>query len=96
MHGAFGAATNLIKKQDAAKNRKASLKYELQKRRARFLKNTSNQELEFPEISKAEMKIIKEKIRQNYKIEKIKNTIINILLLAFIVAIFYYIISNKK
>ena len=96
MHGAFGVATNLIKKQDAAKNRKASLKYELQKRRARFLKNKSNQELEFPEISKAEMKIIKEKIRQNYKIEKIKNTIINILLLTFIVAIFYYIISNKK
>lgn len=96
MHGAFGAATNLIKKQEAAKNRKASLKYELQKRRASFLKNKSNQELEFPEISKAEMKIIKEKIRQNYKVEKIKNTIINTLLLAFIVTIFYYIISNKK
>ena len=57
MHGSFGALTTLIKKQEAAKNRKASLKYELQKRRESLLHSKPEQELEFPEISKTEMKI---------------------------------------
>ncbi|OAD40846.1 hypothetical protein [Polaribacter atrinae] len=94
MHGAFGALTSLIKKQEAAKYRKSTLKYELQKRRESLLKDKPAQELEFPEISNIEMKILKEKIRKQYKADKIKNIIINILILTFVVAVFYYIISS--
>lgn len=96
MHGAFGALTSLIKKQEAAKNRKTSLKYELQKRRESLLKNKPSQELEFPEITNTEMKDLKEKIRKKYKEDKIKNTIINSILFLFVVAVFYYMISNKE
>ena len=96
MHGAFGAITSLIKKQEAAKYRKATLKYELQKRRESLLKGKPAQELEFPEISNAEMKVLKEKIRKKYKADKIKNAIISILLFTLVAAVFYYIISNKE
>jgi hypothetical protein len=96
MHGAFGAITSLIKKQEAAKYRKATLKYELQKRRESLLKGKPAQALEFPEISTAEMKVLKEKIRKKYKTDKIKNAIISILLFTLVAAVFYYIISNKE
>ena len=96
MHGAFGAITSLIKKQEAAKYRKATLKYELQKRRESLLKGKPTQELEFHEISTAEMNVLKEKIRKKYKADKIKNAIISILLFTLVAAVFYYIISNKE
>lgn len=92
----WGSLTMLIKRQEAAKNRKSDLKYELQKRRESLLKGKPAQELEFPEISTAEMKILKEKIRKKYKADKIKNAIISILLFTLVVAVFYYIISNKE
>ena len=96
MHGAFGAITSLIKKQEAAKYRKATWKYELQKRRENLLKGKPTQKLEFLEISNTEMKILKEKIRKKYKADKIKNAIISILLFTLVAAVFYYIISNKE
>ena len=91
----WGSLTMLIKRQEAAKNRKTTLKYELQKRRESLLKGKPAQELEFPEISNAEMKILKEKIRKKYKADKIKNAIISILIFTLVVAVFYYIISKK-
>lgn len=91
----WGALTMLIKKQEAAKNRKAVLKYELQKRREGLLKGSARKEMEFPEISNAEMAILKEEIRKKYKAERIKSIIINIILLIFVVFIFYFIIRNK-
>jgi hypothetical protein len=92
----WGALTMLIKRQEAAKNRKSALKYELQKRRESYFKGKPEQGLEFPEISNTEMKILKEKIRKKYKADKIKNAIISILIFTFVVAVFYYIISNRK
>jgi hypothetical protein len=92
----WGSLTMLIKRQEAAKNRKASLKYELQKRRESYFKGNPEQALEFPEISTAEMKVLKEKIRKKYKADKIKNVIINIIIFTFVAAVFYYIISNKE
>ena len=92
----WGSLTMLIKRQEAAKNRKSALKYELQKRRESYFKGKPEQELEFPEISTTEMNILKEKIRKKYKADKIKNAIISIILFIFVVAVFYYIISNKK
>jgi Ca2+-dependent lipid-binding protein len=92
----WGSLTMLIKRQEAAKNRNATLKYELQKRRESYFKGKNTQELEFPEISNADMKILKEKIRKKYKADKIKNVIINILLFVLVVAVFYYIFSIIK
>ncbi|AUC23263.1 hypothetical protein BTO15_14685 [Polaribacter sejongensis] len=96
MHGSFGALTTLIKKQEAAKNRKASLKYELQKRRESLLHSKPEQELEFPEISKTEMKILKEEIRKKYKAARIKNIAVNFFLIIFVLLIFYLIGSIRK
>ncbi|MFK8060235.1 MAG: hypothetical protein AB8B78_09110 [Polaribacter sp.] len=96
MHGAWGALTSLIKRQEAAKNRKAALKYELQKRRESFLSEKTDQNLEFPEISDTEMKVLKEKIRKKYRVQKIRNGIINLTILALVFFLFYYIFINVK
>ncbi|MDN3620133.1 hypothetical protein QWY81_11770 [Polaribacter undariae] len=96
MHGAFGALTTLIKKQEAAKNRKVSLKYELQNRKEGFFTNSSRHELKFPEISKTEMKILKEEIRKKYKAARIKNIAVNFLIIIFVLLIFYLIGSIRK
>ena len=79
----WGSLTMLIKRQEAAKNRKASLKYELQKRRESYFKGKPEQGLEFPEISTAEMNVLKEKIRKKHKANKIKNAIVSILTIHF-------------
>lgn len=92
----WGSLTMLIKRQEAAKNRNAALKYELQKRRESYFKGKNIQELEFPEISNTEMKILKEKIRKKYKADKIKNVIKNILLFVLVVAVLYYMFSIIK
>ena len=92
----WGSLTMLIKRQEAAKNRKASLKYELQKRRESYFKGNPEQGLKFPEISTAEMNVLKKKIRKKYRADKIKNAIISIIIFTLVVAVFYYIISNKK
>jgi hypothetical protein len=56
----WGSLTILIKRQEAAKRRKATLKYDLQKRRESYIKKKATQKLEFPEISDSEIKTIKE------------------------------------
>ena len=91
----WGSLTMLIKRQEAAKNRKVVLKYELQKRKESYLKGQSNQELEFPKISDAEMKILKAAIRKKYRTKKIKNILLNIILLTSILCLFYYILNKK-
>jgi hypothetical protein len=92
----WGALTMLIKRQEAAKNRQAALKYELQKRREGFIKNNSSQKLEFPKISNADMKVLKTAIRKKYKADRIKTGILNIVLLAFVLFLVYYIFSQKN
>ncbi|WP_139059099.1 hypothetical protein [Polaribacter reichenbachii] len=85
----------LIKKQEAAKNRKAALKYELQKRRESQLKKGNQTEIEFPEVSKEEMETLKDKIRKKYKAQRIKTVILDICLFIFVLLLFYFILRNK-
>jgi hypothetical protein len=92
----WGSLTMLIKRQEAAKNRKSTLKYELQKRRESLFKDNVRQKLEFPEISNADMKILKEEIRKKHRTEKTKSIIINIIIFTFVLFLFYYIFSTKK
>jgi uncharacterized protein (UPF0303 family) len=92
----WGSLTMLIKRQEAAKNRKTSLKFELQKRRESLFKDNVRQKLEFPEISNADMKILKEEIRKKYRTEKTKNIIINIIIFTFVLFLFYYIFRTIK
>ncbi len=52
----WGALTMLIKRQNASRNRKADLRYELRKKKEELLKRKgSHQEFDFPEISKEEL-----------------------------------------
>lgn len=92
----WGSLTMLIKKQEAARNRKAALKYELQKRRESLLKDNAVQEMQFPKISTEEMKVLKAAIRKKYKADRIKNSIKNILLFVFVILLFYFIFRYKK
>ena len=95
MHGAWGALNTLIKKQESAKFRKTKLKHELQKRKESYLKDNSGLELEFPNVTKDEMRIIKQDIRAKYKRKRIKNILLNIFLLIAVFFLFYYILSKK-
>lgn len=92
----WGSLTMLIKRQEAAKNRKTTLKFELQKRRESLFKDNVRQKLEFPEISNVDMKILKEEIRKKYRTEKTKNIIINIIIFTFVLFLFYYIFRTIK
>ena len=96
MHGAWGALTTLRKKQEAAKNRKSTLKYELQKRKESLFKDNVRHKLEFPEISKTDMKILKEEIRKKYTTEKTKSIILNVLIFTLVMFLFYYIFTSIK
>lgn len=91
----WGSLTMLIKRQEAAKNRKAKLKFDLQKRKESYLKDNSGLELEFPNVTKDEMRIIKQDIRAKYKRKRIKNILLNIFLLIAVFFLFYYILSKK-
>ena len=88
----WGSLAMLIKRQEAAKNRKAKLKYDLQKRKESFLNENPHQELAFPEISKEKLHALKQEIRKKHKKIRIKSILLNIsLLLAFICLVFYFI-----
>jgi len=92
----WGSLTMLIKKQEVAKNRKAALKYELQKRREVLLKGGARKEMEFPEISKADMIILKEEIRRKHQADQTKNIIIYILFFILVSFTTYYVFINTK
>ena len=89
----WGSLTMLIKRQEAAKSRKAVLKHELQKRNGSFLNSGSIQELEFPKISDTDMKILKQQIRKKYRVERVRSIIINILVFIFVLTLFTYFLS---
>jgi hypothetical protein len=54
----MGLFNYVNQKARSCKNRKSTLKYELQKRRESLFKDNVRQNLEFPEISNADMKIL--------------------------------------
>lgn len=86
----WGSLTVLIKKQEAAKNRKAKLKYELQKRKESLISKEKNS-LVFKEVSKADLKTIKAEIREKYRKERIKTLIVNFMLLVVSSFVIYLI-----
>ena len=85
----------LIKRQEAAKNRKAKLKYDLQKRKESLLNENPHQKLEFPEISKEKMHVLKQEIRKKHKKIRIKSILLNIFLLLAFICLVYYVIHKK-
>ncbi len=90
----WGSLTMLIKRQQAAKNRKSELRFQLQKRKESFLSSKNINEFEFPAISNSEMKTLKQQIRKDLKKERIKNLIINLILLLCSIAFIYYLTTS--
>ncbi len=67
----------LIKRQEADKWRKADLRAKLKSQKEGYLEAyKSKDEFDFPEISTSEMKRLKDKIRSDFRRERIKNIII--------------------
>lgn len=93
MHGAWGALTILTRKQNNAKYRKAELRHELQKKKEQFLKDHPTDlktELEFPEVSKQQLELIKKEIRRKAKREFYLNIAAYIITFAALVSLFLY------
>ena len=90
----WGGLTVLIKKQQHNINRKAKIKYLLQKKKESYLKENSNNKLVFPEIPDFELEKIKTQIRKDLRKQRIKEIIFNIFLLISTILLFYLIISN--
>lgn len=82
----WGALTMLIKRQEAAKWRKAELRRQLQKRKEGLIhERTDQNEFNFPKLSNSEMRKVKNQIRRDFKKEKIKHLIyLSTVLLIFI------------
>jgi len=72
----WGSLTMLIKRQNAEKYRKADLRYELQKRKESYITDKESQdEFDFPQLSRSEMNEIKEDIRKKIRTDKLKSSI---------------------
>lgn len=72
MHGAWGALTNLTKRQHNEKVRKAELRHKLQKRKESYITDkVSQNEFDFPELSRLEMNKIKKEIRKKMRTQKL-------------------------
>lgn len=89
----WGSLTMLIKRQEAAKFRKAALRSELKKRKLGFLHEpfTAEDEFDFPEVSKYELDKIKADIRKKYRRERIVQICISILILVVLFYVLYLV-----
>ena len=85
----------LIRRQQADKFRKSELRRKLQNKKESYIGNSLENELDFPKISNSEMKVLKNKIRNEYKKHKIRNFIVNSLLFILALAIMFYVINLK-
>jgi hypothetical protein len=83
----WGSLTMLIKRQEAAKFRKAILRAELRSRKESHLQDVYNSkdEFDFPEISNVEMKKLKNEIRSKYRRERALLLLTTLMLLLLIV-----------
>lgn len=83
----WGSLTMLIKRQEAAKFRKAALRAELKHRKEGYIHDpyTIKDEFDFPEVSEFEMKKIKEEIRKKYRKQRNIQFIFSAVLLSFII-----------
>jgi hypothetical protein len=90
---AWGSLTTLIKKQEAVKQRKATIRKQLRKRKESFINVNPEGKLEFPELSRADMANLKDKIRKEYRKAHFKKGIVNALIFLSIALIFYVIFT---
>lgn len=82
----WGALTMLLKRQNADKYRKAQLRHELQKKRESFLSNQKvNSDVNFPEITRDQMEMIKQEIRSNLRKQRINSRLISALIFILVV-----------
>ncbi|MDT7832181.1 hypothetical protein RQM59_07295 [Flavobacteriaceae bacterium S356] len=90
----WGSLTMLIKRQEAAKFRKAVLRADLKNRKESYLQDayTIKDEFNFPEVSELEMKKIKETIRRNYRRQRKIQFLFSITLLSAIVYVLFLIL----
>ncbi|MFY0604060.1 MAG: hypothetical protein JXQ93_08925 [Flavobacteriaceae bacterium] len=90
----WGSLTMLIKRQEAAKFRKAALRTELKNRKESYLHDVydSKDEFEFPEVSELEMKRIKKEIRRKYKRQRNIHFLFSIMLLSAIIYVLFLIL----
>ncbi|PQJ78108.1 hypothetical protein BTO18_02375 [Polaribacter porphyrae] len=91
----WGALTMLIKRQEAAKNRKKKLKFDLDKRKKNLQSNSVNG-LEFKKVSESELKEIKSQIKSKSKRDNIKNLTINLLIFLICSLVLYYLVTQIK
>ena len=82
----WGSLTMLMKRQNADKYRKARLRHQLQKKKESFLSNQNDHsETDFPEISRAQMELIKQEIRSNLRKQRINSRLISVLIFVLVV-----------
>lgn len=87
----WGSLTMLIKRQNSDKNRKAELKYQLQKRKESFVKDAYDKEgdeFDFPEISKHQMELLKKEIRRDIRNQRLRS-ILSYLIVTLAIVIFF-------
>ena len=92
----WGSLTMLIKRQQTDRWRKTELRAQLRKRKEGFLHEKKlRNDLDFPEISVLEMQKIKQQIRQDFKKERVQNTIFYIFVLLIcigsVLLIYFYV-----
>lgn len=90
----WGSLTMLIKRQEAAKFRKAALRAELKNRKESHIHDpyTAKDEFDFPEVSEFEMQKIKQDIKRKYKRQRNLQLLISVTLLITITYILFLIL----
>ena len=88
---------NAIKRQQAGKNRKSELKFQLQKRKENLLITRQKDEFNFPELTSLEMKTLKEEIRKVHRKNRAKTFIFSCcILFVILIAVFVVKICKPK
>lgn len=90
----WGSLTMLIKRQEAAKFRKAKLRAELKNKKEGYLNDVYSvkDEFKFPQVSEFEMKKIKEAIHKKYRKQRNLQFLFSITLLSAIVYVLFLIL----
>ncbi len=88
----WGALTMLIKRQNAAKYRKAELRYKLQKKKEGFVHDAydkDGEEFEFPKFSKLQMDTFKKEVRTEIRQQQLRSIGTYLLVILFIIGFVY-------
>ena len=89
----WGALTMLIKRQNAAKYRKAELRHKLQKKKEGFVHDAYDKEgneFAFPEFTETQMNSFKKEVRTEIRRERLKSIAVYFLVISLIIAFVYF------